>query len=172
MSQKALHYPDSPHTRTGDETMRDRIWKMLALALLIGPALVTMGCKTGGASDAVLADPVAILDSKTGNSDALKSIGVQLVKTQEQYEALGDAAIFADVDFEANDLIIVSLGEQATGGYSVEISALQLEGETIVVVGKASAPGADAVVTQALTYPYAAAVIANTEATIVVPDIN
>lgn len=153
--------------------MRNGILKTLTAAALMGPALIFTGCTTGGDAETVtLADPVTIVDSKTGDSAALKTIDVYLIKTQEEYDALGDKEIYPDVDFEANDLVIAALGEQPTGGYSIEIEALQLEGDTIYIVGKSGKPAADAAVTQALTYPYAAAVIANTEATKVMPDID
>lgn len=157
--------------------MRNGTWKTLAAAALLCPAMMLTGCKSGGdgkkdgAADVTLAEPVEIVESKSGNSSALEAIGVMLVKTQAEYDALGDADIHPGVDFETQDLVIAALGEQPTGGYSIEITAIQQEGDMLFVEGKASKPG-DAAVTQALTYPYAAAVIANTDATIVVPDID
>lgn len=157
--------------------MQNRTFKTLALALLIGPAML-VGCKSGGSEDPAaplaepLAEPVTIVQSKTGDSAALKSIGVKLVKTQADYDALGDADIFAGVDFEENDLVIASLGEQSTGGFSIEITSIQQEGDLLIVVGTSSRPGEDAVITQALTHPYAAVVIENTDATSPVPAID
>lgn len=161
--------------------MRDRTWKMLAVAVLLGPALM-VGCKGDGgggggtgpsAGEITLAQPVKIVESVKGNSQALKTIGVKLIKSKAAYDALGDAEIFpGGVDFGEYDLVIASLGEQPTGGYAIQINALQLEGDTLVVVGKATKPGADDATTQAFTYPYAAVTIEKTDATLVVPDID
>ncbi len=159
--------------------MRDKTFKMLFVALLIGPAMTFVGCKSDGDGDeptqpaVALAEPVAILQSSTGNSQALANVaGVRLIKTQADYDKLGDATIAPGINFDEQDLVLASLGQQNTGGYSVSITALQLEGDTLVVVGKAKRPGADDIVTQALTYPYAAAVIANTDAKLIVSAID
>lgn len=160
--------------------MRTRTWKTFVAAALLCPTLAFVGCNgtsTAGGEDGaekkqvILSEPVAILEKKAGNSEAL-SLGVVLIQTQEQYDALGDKDIYPGVDFEKQDLVIAALGEQKTGGYAIDITALQVEGDTIFVQGKATAPAADAVTTQALTYPYAAAVINNTMATKVVSDID
>ncbi|MEM6506796.1 MAG: protease complex subunit PrcB family protein [Planctomycetota bacterium] len=162
--------------------MRNGTWKMLAVAALLCPAFVLTACSTGGHhhhhehdhdhDEAALAEPVAIVASKTGDSSALKSIGVMHIKTKAQYDALGDPAIHPDVDFETSDLVIAALGERPTGGFGIEITAIQLEGSTLVVQGKTMTPAADAAVTQALTYPFAAAVIAKTDASKLETDID
>lgn len=50
-------------------------------------------------------------------------------------------------------------GEKPTGGYTVEILSARKEGNRVVVRLALRNPPADAMVSQALTYPYAAAVI-------------
>ena len=160
--------------------MRNRTYKTLTLSLLLGSAVIVSGCKGGGTKadsgdsagpGVVLAEPVPILGNKTGNSMALP-FGVKLIKTQAQYEALGDPQIFEGIDFDKHDLVIAALGKRNTGGYSIQIDSLQTEGDTLVVVGKASSPAPSDPVTKVVTYPYAAAVIANTQATSVVQAID
>lgn len=158
--------------------MQHPMMKLFIVAALSCSALV--GCKGDGdtataPADPVtdLAQPVTILERVTGDSPALKTIGKMHIQTQDQYDALGDADIFpGKVDFDAVDLVIVALGEQSTGGYAISIESIQLQGGELAVTGKASAPGADAVVTQALTYPYSAVLIANTDADKVVTYID
>jgi hypothetical protein len=148
----------------------------LMVAALASTALI--GCKGDGETDTptdgvALAAPVAIGERVDGNSAALKTLGTYHIETKEQYDALGDADIFpGGLDFDESDLVIVALGEQPTGGYSVSIESIQLAGGELAVTGKATAPGADAVVTQALTYPYSAVSIPNTKADKVVPYID
>lgn len=156
--------------------MRTRMMNFLMVAALASTALI--GCKGDGETDTptdgvALAAPVAIGERVDGNSAALKTLGTYHIETKEQYDALGDADIFpGGLDFDESDLVIVALGEQPTGGYSVSIESIQLAGGELAVTGKATAPGADAVVTQALTYPYSAVSIPNTKADKVVPYID
>lgn len=165
--------------------MRDRTWKKLTLAALLGPAVVLAGCSsdpkpqpvpeqpaTPEAPAVVLAEPVKIIDYKQGDSQAFQDLGVMLIKTQAEYDKLGDADIFPGIDFDKHDLVIATLGQRNTGGYTIQITALQLQGEALFVVGKATAPGPDDIVTQALTYPYYAVVIDNTTATYPVQAID
>lgn len=160
--------------------MRNRTWKMLAVAALLGPAMMFVGCKGDGEGDtgsstggAMLAEPVKIVEHVSGNSPALSTIGHMLIRTQAEYDALGDKDIFpGGIDFEQYDLVIVALGEQPTGGYSVTISSIQQVGDELAITGKATTPGPDAIVTQALTYPYDAAIIPNTNTKTVVRYID
>jgi len=50
-------------------------------------------------------------------------------------------------------------GERPTGGYSLAVESARLEGERVTVRLVLEKPPRDAVVTQALTYPYAVAVV-------------
>lgn len=155
--------------------MRNPMMKLFIVAALACSVMV--GCKgdgdtsSGGGTD--LAQPVTILERVNGNSAALKTIGKMHIETKAAYDALGDADIFpGEIDFGKNDLVIVALGEQRTGGYAVNIESIQLQGGELAVTGKATAPGADAIVTQALTYPYSAVLIPNTAADGVVTYID
>lgn len=157
--------------------MRTRMMNLFVVAALSCSALI--GCKGDGdatadpGSESTLAQPVTILERVNGNSDAIKTIATMHIETQAQYDALGDAEIFpGEIDFDKNDLVIVALGEQPTGGFAVNIESIQLDAGELAVTGKATVPGPDAVVTQALTYPYSAVLIANTSADKVVPYID
>ncbi len=50
-------------------------------------------------------------------------------------------------------------GERPTGGYSLDVGSARLEGERVTVRLVLEEPPRDAVVTQALTYPYVVAVV-------------
>ncbi|MBX2851850.1 MAG: protease complex subunit PrcB family protein [Phycisphaeraceae bacterium] len=157
--------------------MQNPMMKFFVVAALACSALV--GCRGDGDGAASsesgpdLAQPVTILERVNGNSAALKTIGKMHIETEEAYAALGDANIFpGEIDFGASDLVIVALGEQRTGGYSVNIESIQLQGGELAVTGKATVPGPDAITTQALTYPYSAVLIPNTAADKVVTYID
>lgn len=153
--------------------MRNRMMYRFAVAALASLALA--GCKGGGSADGGgdLAQPVVISERVSGDSAALKTIGTYHIETKEEYDALGDPNIFpGELDLGGYDLVIVALGERSTGGYSVDIESVQLDGTELLVNGKASAPAADAATTQAITYPYCAVLIPNTPADTVVPYID
>lgn len=155
--------------------MRTRMMNLFVVTALLGTALT--GCKNGGEQpddDGVaLAQPVTIIERISGSSDALKTIGAMHIETKEQYDVLGDADIFpGGTDFDKNDLIIVALGEQPSGGYAVKIESIQKVGGELAVTGKATTPGKDELVSTVLTYPYTAVVIPNTSADTVVPYID
>ncbi len=57
--------------------------------------------------------------------------------------------------------LAVFWGEKPTGGYSVEITSARVEGDRVTIRISLKDPPSDAMVTQALTYPYATAVIRN-----------
>jgi hypothetical protein len=50
-------------------------------------------------------------------------------------------------------------GEKSTGGYSLVVESARLEGGRVTVTLALREPPRDAIVTQALTYPYAVAVV-------------
>ncbi|HEX5974794.1 MAG TPA: protease complex subunit PrcB family protein [Rubrobacteraceae bacterium] len=50
-------------------------------------------------------------------------------------------------------------GEKPTGGYSMSVRSARLEGSRVIVRLALKEPPRDAILTQALTYPYAVAVI-------------
>ncbi len=57
-------------------------------------------------------------------------------------------------EYEGALYLLVTFGEQPTGGYSVEITSLEEEADQLTVTVKFTEPGEDDIVTQALTYPY------------------
>lgn len=54
-------------------------------------------------------------------------------------------------------------GEKPTGGYTMEVLSARTEGSRIVVRLALKKPPPDAMVSQALTYPYAAAILRNVD---------
>jgi hypothetical protein len=116
---------------------------------------------------------VSILDGRAGSAAALTQPGTMLISTADQLAELGvDELADLDVAFGSEQVVIVALGEQPTGGYWVRIDGLQQVGDTLYVQGTANRPAPDALVTQALTYPYAAVTIPAVDAELVVPDIT
>ena len=131
---------------------------IVAAALL----LAVVGCqnqtKTQPASEAVtvLAQPVPIQACWQGAADpALASHQLLLVTSEDQLQALGAPSLKdAQVDFDQNDAVLVTMGQQPTGGYWICVDAIQKVGDVLYLQGRANAPGEEAVVTLAQTHPY------------------
>lgn len=64
---------------------------------------------------------------------------------------------------ETRSKLTVSWGEKPTGGYRIQILDIVFGEQEIVVYYKATAPGPDAIVTQALTYPKDSSLIDKTK---------
>lgn len=58
------------------------------------------------------------------------------------------------VDFSQNSIVAVYMGEQRTGGYSLEITSVQLTDGKLLVTVRQGRPAPGAITTQALTQPY------------------
>ena len=59
------------------------------------------------------------------------------------------------VDFAVETAVFLFGGQRSTGGYSVEVRGVRLEGDTLVVDGGVMGPPPGSITTQALTSPYA-----------------
>jgi len=107
-----------------------------------------------------LADAVPILRQVTGNEHSLVTPQTLLIDSRSKLEALGAPALTAmEVDFVKEGLLLVSLGERPSGGYSVEVTGVRRLDRTLILQITARRPGLNEGVTLAATYPFAAAVI-------------
>lgn len=59
------------------------------------------------------------------------------------------------VDFEKQAVVFLFAGTRRTGGYSIKVHGARIEGEALVVDAEVVGPKRGAIVTQALTAPYA-----------------
>lgn len=59
--------------------------------------------------------------------------------------------------------VVVFLGERNTGGYAVEIASVQPEDRKLIVSYREQTPDPDMMVTQALTTPWAVAIVPRSE---------
>ncbi len=66
----------------------------------------------------------------------------------------------ADIDGE-EAYIAIFWGRKNTGGYAIEVESAKLEGDRVEISVSRTSPSEGAIVSQALTYPYAVAVLEN-----------
>ena len=64
-----------------------------------------------------------------------------------------------DVDFDANVVVAAFLGTRSTGGYRTAFGAVAVEGGVARIVVVEEGPPAEALLTQAMTAPYAMATV-------------
>ena len=142
--------------------------RALPLALA---AFLLIGCQNGAAPqqaagpDRQTAEPVTVIEQILGDDDALTIGGVMLVDRQSQLDELGVTRLDQlNIDFDRHQLVILSLGECPTGGYWGHIDGVQRVGDVLYVQARVNKPGDDQAVTQAITHPFAAAVVERTNA--------
>jgi|GEM_PF-6073597 len=115
---------------------------------------------------------VPIITHHTGDDRGLRAPGITLINSQEELIALGAKETRSiPVDFATQSLILLVIGEQSTGGFWAKINGVQQGGSTIYVQATVNRPGSMGVVTQQVTYPYAAAVIRKAKGTLL-PEVE
>ena len=93
---------------------------------------------------------------------AIQQAGCRVIEDNERFAALWAELYHSrrpelpmpDIDFERETLVAVFQGQQPTGGYAIEVEAVQRIGRRAVVYVAQTAPEPDDIVTMALTSPY------------------
>ncbi len=125
----------------------------VATAMMMCVAALS-GCKSGSPAEPT---PVVIHEHKTGDDAALKTTGITLINSQEQLAALGSETLAQmQVDFAAHSIVLVTVGEQPTGGFAATVDGVQVGGGKVYVQATVTTPSGPA--TQALSHAYALAI--------------
>ena len=148
--------------------------RLTAAALLLAPALALTACGSDpvqttpvreaapASAGPALAIDVPILGKVSGDQLAGDDYGVKLLNVAELVgTGLGQAFASAGVELdpEAHSVVLLALGEQPSGGFAADITALQHKGGTLYVQGTATAPADDAATTAVLTRPFSAVAV-------------
>ena len=59
------------------------------------------------------------------------------------------------VDFDAETLLVATMGTRSSGGYAIEFTGINHKGATLIATLRTTAPDPDGFVTMALTQPFA-----------------
>jgi len=91
-----------------------------------------------------------------------------VARTADEWQALwkahaGPARTVPPVDFAARMVVGVFAGTRNTGGYDVEITAVEVDGAGLVVRYAETSPAADALVAQVITSPFHVVSVPRTE---------
>ncbi|MFP4144332.1 MAG: protease complex subunit PrcB family protein [Phycisphaeraceae bacterium] len=158
-----------------------RKWSLFVLPLVT--AAVMVGCQQnerqaeGPGVNLADLEPVQIVETASGQqAQAVSEAAAEpivLIRDEADLQAMGLEELPVEADLAEQDVVLATMGEQDTGGYWVRIDGIQRLGNTLYVQATFNAPAEDATTTQALTYPFAAAVIPNVEGDVTVsPDIE
>jgi hypothetical protein len=116
---------------------------------------------------------VSLFAQNSGDSSTLTTAGAWLITSAAELDATGSEELRGlNVDFDTHSLVVVALGEKPTGGYWARITGVQVKGDALFVQAVANRPGPKDAVTQAITYPYAAAVVEKVSAATVHPEVQ
>ena len=138
---------------------------LLTVAFLTGcagPKASNSGANSGQAVSDLQARNVPILGKAAGGDLNLQSYYLGVLDDASAQQ-LGLVDRFADagltLDSDRHSVILLSLGEQPTAGFSADIVGLQRKGNELFVQGIAVAPGAESVNAQQLTTPFCAVAV-------------
>ena len=134
---------------------------MIRAATILLFLLVAAGCSTGngsGASDRP-SEPRELPLKQISSGEPGQGPERPQVVLAPSAEALS-AEIGGNVPRSGEGMYLaVYWGRKPTGGYSLAVKSARLEGKAVTVTLALREPPPDAMVTQALTYPYAVAVL-------------
>jgi len=122
------------------------------------------GCETDMADEPEVrnagARAVPILEQHRGQAPELRTMSTRLITSQQELDALNSQTLGQlPVNFQNQSLVVIALGEQPTAGYWVRIDRVTRYPDRLTVEATANRPGADEILAQVITQPFAAAVI-------------
>lgn len=143
----------------------------VATALLF--LMIAVGCSAGdssGASDRTSESPEETREETTAQTRELRVEGISSdapgqgperprVILAPSADALSREIRGRVPDSGEGTYLAAYWGQKPTGGYSLAVRSARLQGERVTVELALEEPSPDAMVTQALTYPYAVAVV-------------
>lgn len=139
-------------------------WQVLGAAFLFA-VLGGLGCNRP-TSKLPIAEQDNISILRTVSLERIEQEGVEVVRSETQLmKLLGTSSNehslgAAKVDFEKESLLVASLGECNSTGYSISIQAISLQNSLLTVFVKRSSPTPGRMVGMAMTYPSHAVVVA------------
>jgi hypothetical protein len=142
----------TPEIAPGSKLLRKQMRLFAAFAMLF----FASACTTAGAAAA--ADPRfrtvgnAAYASRTERGAVVAADEAAYRNAWDSMIGTGEAPA---IDFAAETAVFLFGGQRSTGGYSVEVRGVTLEGDTLIIDGGVKAPPPGSITTQALTSPYA-----------------
>ncbi len=105
-----------------------------------------------------------------GQNSAIEESREVVIRSAKEWttfwKQVGTDRALPKVDFARSMVVGVFLGTRPTGGYTVEITNVQVEGQDLVVSYQERKPGADELAAQVITSPYDLAIVDRHEGTV------
>jgi hypothetical protein len=102
--------------------------------------------------------PATFTTVARGDQSGVEDAREVVVRTAAEWKSLWQVHApgrpMPPVDFEKAMVVGVFLGFRSSGGYGVTVSAIEREGDALVVSFREDRPAAGAITTQVLTFPY------------------
>ena len=113
-------------------------------------------------NDEEKSEPLVFTEINSGTNSGYTEKTTQIISTQNDYDLAWKKAYSnyfkkptpEPVDFETSQLILVSMGEQNSGGHNIKVKAVQENSANIVITVEESKPGETCASTSVMTYPY------------------
>lgn len=142
----------------------------LAGAVQIGPGASACDCEKKATVKKVAATRAAtrsVLREWRGSQSGVAEPGQRVARTQAEWGQLWTRMSAGQVpppaapkvDWKSEMVVALFMGERPTGGFGVAIKSVTYGDKEIVVAYEETAPSPDAITIQALTAPYAVAVV-------------
>lgn len=132
--------------------------------LLSGLAAVMLtSCSINVLNNATISPGIAFEVLKQETYGGLETKSEQVITSQQQlndlYKSLGWNNV-PSVDFKKNNVVALFMGQKSTGGYSISVRKVTVEGNAATVYIKTTV--SEGMATMALTAPYTIAIIPKT----------
>ena len=135
--------------------------------LLAASSFFLLSCMSSRAEDS--SGSIAWREVASGSHSNIKQASRQVIRDQQQWikwwQQHNKVQMHIDgktvpkpppeVDFEQEMVLVATLGQRSTGGYSIRFTEIRREGDVVTATLQISSPGPDDLVTQALTSPFA-----------------
>lgn len=125
---------------------------------------ILAGCPVSNqiSSVALARTPVTFSSVEKGSYSGIREPLQIVIRDQREWAAFwtrhssikSKPSLPPEVDFSAEMVAGIFLGEKSTGGYIVEISTVELDGSNMRLYYREKSPAPDAMVTQVLTQPF------------------
>jgi hypothetical protein len=130
--------------------------EFLPVSMLMVLVSVLCGCTDESNAEAPLPE-AQFVELNRGESTQATKKQTKVISSQADYAA--ELAVYTDavpapVDFAAGKVLLVDMGPRSSGGYSIGVTSVRVDDESVVANIRLVKPGTNCIVLDVLTNPY------------------